>query len=905
MWRDPVWRRYLHFWRHDVRRDVADELRFHIEERAEELMSQGMNAQDARAQASEDFGDVSSARERLEAIDRRIESRRGRYQRLEAALQDARYAWRGLRRSPAFTVTVVVTIALGIGAAVSMYGLMRRLLLDPPPQVVAPARVTRLFVSYPPMLGRPERTSDRWSYPDYTLFAEHARTAGLAATLDRSLPIGEGRDARVVRTSLVSAGFWRTLGVKPALGRFFTDEESHPVTGARRVVLGHAYWRRQYDGARDVIGRTLRVKGQSYEIVGVTPRGFRGVQLADVELWLPLYAQGDGEESPVSWHTFAGSGIISLVGRLAPDATPQQLSAELTRLKANQLEEIARPRPGRSVPRGVRVSAAPITGALNNEMKRMPEARVSVWLAWVGGILLLIACANVAGLLLLRAMQRRREIAIRTALGESRSRLAGQLVTESAVVASLGGAGALLFVAYGGGMLQRVILPAMAWEPAAALDRSMVLAMVAAVVSATLLAGLAPLVHTLRDPTGGLRDGAPASSRRSSLHATLLVTQAALTVVLLIGAGLFVRSLHNLRSLDLGIDTDNVLSAEVDFAGTGRTQTDVIAFYERALERVRALPGVEGAALSVSIPLRSARGSGFYLPGRDSVIGMPGRGLPLANYVSPGFFRTTGTRIVAGRDFTEAERQSPEYLVIVNEAIAKLYWPGQNAVGQCVQQRPGGPCGRVVGVSEDARTFRMVGEEHRLYFYRPLDPNDSDERALLVRVPPAAVATMTGTVRRAIQSLESGLPYVDVNTLQSTLDPQIRPWRLGATIFTAFGALAMLLAAIGLGSAVAFAVTQRTREIGVRLAIGAGQERVVRMVLGDALRVASVGALIGIAVALAAAPVIAELLFQVSARDTATYIVVAAAVLVLGVLATLAPALRAARIEPVVALRGD
>jgi ABC-type antimicrobial peptide transport system permease subunit len=199
----------------------------------------------------------------------------------------------------------------------------------------------------------------------------------------------------------------------------------------------------------------------------------------------------------------------------------------------------------------------------------------------------------------------------------------------------------------------------------------------------------------------------------------------------------------------------------------------------------------------------------------------------------------------------------------------------------------------------------MVGEEHRLYFYRPLDPNDSDERALLVRVPPAAVATMTGTVRRAIQSLESGLPYVDVNTLQSTLDPQIRPWRLGATIFTAFGALAMLLAAIGLGSAVAFAVTQRTREIGVRLAIGAGQERVVRMVLGDALRVASVGALIGIAVALAAAPVIAELLFQVSARDTATYIVVAAAVLVLGVLATLAPALRAARIEPVVALRGD
>ncbi len=900
-----MWRRYLRFWRSQVDADVDDELRFHFETRVEDLLRSGLSADAARAQALAEFGDVRATRAGLAAIDRRVEARRARHLWWDAARQDLRFVLRQLRRSPGTTLTLTLTIALGIGAAVSMYGVMRLLLVAPPPHVAEPERLVRLFRAYTPIVGQPGRVTDRWAYPDYRDFAQHSTAlAAVTAVRELDVVVGSGAQARRVRGAAVSAGFATTLGVRPALGRFFTGDEADPVSGARRIVLGHAFWRRAYDGDPAVVGRSLRVKGQPYEIIGVAPRGFRGVGLSDIDVWLPLFVVDDGEASPSRWYRFGGSGVIAIIGRLRAMATAAKAGAEATQLVRAALDERFRSRPGRPVPI-VTVTAGSIVGAVDSGMQMMPEARVSVWLVAVGVVLLLVACANVAGLLLLRALRRRRELAVRAALGQSRARLVWQLLLESAVVAMAGGVAALGVVVFGGGWLHRLMLPAMAWEPASAIDGPMATATLIAVLATAAIAGLAPLLHARHDPIAGLREGPQhGTARRSVLHTSLLLSQAALSVVLLVGAGLFARSLHALRDTHLGLDPDRVLAVTMDFSGTGRTTREILPIYERALERVRTLPGVQQAALAVSIPLRSARGAGLYLPGHDSVLTLPGQGSPLDNYVSPGFFATTGTRIVAGRDFTPAERTSTT-VVIVNETMARYYWPGRSAIGQCVQRAPGGPCGAVVGVVEDARLFNMVHEERSLFFYRPLDPADPDDRALLVRVAPTAVAPMQITIRRALQEIEPDLEYADISTLQSTLDPQMRPWRLGASVFGAFALLAVVLAAVGLFAAVAFAVTQRTKEIGVRLAIGARSSTILRLVVWDGVMIGLGGAALGSVVAFVTSRFLRSLLYGVSPHDVTVFAAVAVGMPAVAVVASLVPAWRAMRIDPVIALRAD
>jgi predicted permease len=536
-------------------------------------------------------------------------------------------------------------------------------------------------------------------------------------------------------------------------------------------------------------------------------------------------------------------------------------------------------------------------------MRVIAEARVAVWLVGVAVALLGVACANVASLLLLRALRRRREIAVRLALGMSLRRLATQLFMESGMLAALGGLAAVVVAVWGGAWMNRVLLPTLAWAPAATVDVSMLALIAACVVGTAFLAGLAPILQAPADPLGGLQEGAArTTARRGRLHRTLLVAQTALSVVLLTGAGLFLRSLHNIRSLDLGLDPDNVLVATVDFTGT-RTGREAAAFYERALERVQALPGVERASLATSIPLRSARAGSLRPAGRAERLTAPGGDVTYVNYVTPGFFATAGTRVVEGRDFLPHERNDAA-VVVVNEATARAGWPGRSPVGECVEVEGGGPCATVVGVVENARRF-FLREPAALLFYRPL-PRDADDggRALFVRVARGDRGVGVAATR-AIQALEPGLPFVHVQTLGDALDPQIRPWRLGASVFTAFGALAVLLAALGLYSALSYAVMQRTREIGVRVAVGARPSDVVQLVVGDGLRLALAGVLVGTTINLAAGRWIASLLFEVSPRDPAVFGAVGASLLAVALLAALVPSRRATRVDPVVALRSD
>jgi len=422
-------------------------------------------------------------------------------------------------------------------------------------------------------------------------------------------------------------------------------------------------------------------------------------------------------------------------------------------------------------------------------------------------------------------------------------------------------------------------------------------------IGTALVAGLIPLLQIRGTITAGLRAGAQyGSARRSWMHRGLLVAQTALSVVLLVGAGLFLRSLHRISSLDLGMDVRNVLAVNVDFTATGRSGRDRIVFFERALERVRALPGVQAASVSIQAPLKGARGGSFRLPGAERMVAAPSGAVPFGNDVSDGFFEATGMRIVRGRGFTSADRTGPP-VIVVNEALATLAWAGQSPIGECVYaDSPKDACTTVVGVVANARTF-FLREEDRPWLYSPLAFDDVDTRVLLVRVPAGRSDRMTGTVRRAVQELEPDVPYVDVSVLGDVLDPQMRPWRLGATLFTAFGVLAALLAALGLYAAVAYAVTQRTREIGVRLAIGARAASVVRLIVGDGLRIAVVGVALGVGMALVGSRWLADLLFETSPRDPMVVAVVAGGLIVLAVLASLAPAQRAAGVNPAVALR--
>src|SRR5688500_17526026 len=759
----PRWRRYLRFWRTDVAGDIDDELRFHLESRASDFRPRGASADEARRLAAEEFGDEKATRERLREIGERREARRARMAWWDATRSDLRYALRGLRMNPLLSATIVVTIAIGIGATTAMYGVMRRLMLAPPPHVAAPEALGKLY--FRREINDSARIESVFSFPFYVQLRGELRTlAGVATYQSQQVVIGTGRDAQMMRTTMTSGDFWPTLGVRPLAGRFFTEEEAHPVTGARVAVLGHGFWRRRFGGERSAIGQTLIVKGLPYRIIGVAPRGFRGVELGQTDVWLPFFAYEDGKR-PVDWHTYVSSYFLSYVVRLRPGVSRAQAEADMSAMYLAWSEDLGRKeRRGRPRFPLTTVRLGDVTGALGGDMTRLPEATVSVWLVGVAALLLTIACANVAGLLLLRALRRRRELAVRLALGMSRRRLAGLLFVECGVLVVLGAIASIVVIVWGGAWVDRVLLSNMAIE-GSGFDWRMLGVAVACTVGSALLAGLIPLMQVGETITVGLREGGRyGSARRSLMHRGLLVGQTALSVLLLVGAGLFLRSLNRITSLDLGLDPRNALAVSVDFTGTGRSGTDRVAFFERALERVRALPAVEAGSVAQSAPLKGARGASFTLPGATGPVSSPNGGLPMGNQVSDGFFEATGMRIIRGRGFTSSDRTGPP-VMIVNEALAALAWPGRSGIGECVYSDAAKDiCTTIVGIVATARSFQ-IREEQRPWIYAPLAPDKVDSRVLLIRVPPGSADRMTGTIRRTIQELEPNVPYVDVGVL--------------------------------------------------------------------------------------------------------------------------------------------
>lgn len=812
---------------------------------------------------------------------------------MDAVIQDLRYAIRTLAKSPGFTLAAVLCFALGIGANATMFRVVDTLMFKPPAGVRDPGRVARLyFTQTANVFGRFTQAST--SYPNFTDLRDGVRAfAGLAAMWTRETAVGRGAAASQVRASLVSASYFSMLGVTPALGRFFGAEEDRP--GAAPVaVLGYTYWRRHYAGETAALGHSLLIGKALYTVIGVAPPGFAGIDLQGVDLWLPVAAAGRDLMADDAL-TNRGDTWIELLARLKPGATSAQAAFEATMVyRHGDAAQIWKDS-------AAAVELGPIQAARGPGVST--GARVSVWLAVVSALVLLIACANVANLLLARALRRRREVALRLALGAGRWRLARQFLLESLGVALMGAAAAMLVAVWTGPLMRRLVLPAGVVPEAVLGARLLAFTALVAVVAGT-VSGVAPALQASRPDLAraikaGEREG---TYQRSRIRGGLLVGQTSLTLVLLVGTGLFVRSLRNVLGVDIGVEARRVTLADVNVFNLGYTRAQIGDLFERFLARARSLPGVADAALSTSGPFGWQFGSSIRVPGVDT-IPIPPSGGPYVNGVTPDYFTTLGTRILRGRGFTEADRAGAAPVVVVGETLARLLWPRGDALGKCVILRAHAGCAEVVGVAADQIRYEPT-EGAKLQYYVPLDQQQNVHRSLWVRTrgDPHLVA---GELRRALSGVAPDLPYVRVRPLEDLVQPQYRPWRLGATAFGLFGGLALLLAALGLYGVLAYTVARRTQELGVRIALGATSWNVSRLVVRQGLGVAALGVGLGTVLALAGGRALASLLYGVRPADPLVLALSAAVLLAAAALATWWPARRATKVDPVVALRTE
>ena len=820
---------------------------------------------------------------------------------MDALLKDIRHALRALARNPGMAAVAVICLALGIGANATMFGVVDALMFRPPAHVSNPDGVVRIDFAYPGQGGGEVSRTPRTGYGTYEALRDHTPAlADVAAYWPTETSIGRGDNARTVNVVLVTASFFRTLGTQPALGRFFAPDEER-AEGSKTIVLGYELWKGRFDGDRGVLGRTVDVSGQPYTVIGVAPPEFTGIDLKRVDAWLPIgaattmFAPNALEHGPSFW--------LSTLARLRKGIEPAVAAAQAT-------SAFVAENPKYPLIKGARVEFAPL--AVGRGPNVGADTKVSLWLGLVSLLVLLVACANVANLLLARAMARSREVAVRLSLGAGRWRIARQLLTESMLLAVIGAAAALVLTVWTASFVRGVLIPDVPLLGHAVSLRVLAFAGVVA-VGTGVVCGLAPAIVIARSDLNAVLKGvARGRSGRFLVQRALVGGQVALTVLLLAGAGLFVQSLRNIRAKDLGMDFTHVLYATIDFSTAGIATADANALYEQMAQRVRQLPGVRAAAVSNGEAFRSGWATWIFVPGVPaSMTPKQGDIAPMGRAVSAGYFTATGTHIVAGRSFTAAEHQSGAHVVVISESLARKYWPHGSPIGACVHidDAKSEACVTVVGVVANSPFYRVTSDPADQVFV-PIESHDAsgpqgtriDVMEIRTNGDPAA---MIPTIRRAIWSVDANAPFPVLQPLRDIIDPQYRPWQLGADMFGAFGLLALLLAAVGLYGVLAYAVVQQTRELGIRAALGAQRGTLVRMVVANGLTTALVGALIGVVAALGAGRFIASLLYHVSAHDPTSLAVAAVSLVVVAGFASYLPARRAARVDPMEALRAE
>ena len=817
---------------------------------------------------------------------------------LNERARDVRYGARSLLHAPGFTITVVLSLALGIGANTAIFSILHALVLQSLP-VSDPHRlvvVTKNQVSLP--------------YPLFQRFRERSQT--LSGVLSfRTAPMRLTLDSMTERITgaLVSGTYFDVLGVRPALGETITEaDDATAGSGGSRgpvAVLSYGAWMRRFGGQSSVVGSRILLNGQPFTVIGVAGRGFSGTEVGEsADVYVPMMMQGVILPSLSRALTQARSNWIRIIGRLRPGADVRQAEAELaTILQAYNQNILQDPDVAKFGPAfrqnllDQRITLLP--GHAGISPLRQEYSRPLWVLMTVMALVLLIACANVANLLLNRAAARRREIAIKLGLGAARGRLVSQLLTESLLLAVAG--------ALAGLMLARVLRDALltylppAQSVTASLNLDVLVFTLVVAGGAALLFGLAPALQSTKiDVVPALKgEEIPAGSVRSFVRKGLVVSQMSLSLLLLIAAGLFLRSLGNLLSVDTGFARDNILVASVD-AGSDRQ----MQFYPQLLEEVRLLPGVVAAGLADAPPLGTHTDWNIFVPGYVRTSNEP-RQSSSVGFISPGYFATMEIPVVAGRDFDDGDVSAKRNVMVVNETLARHYFADENPVGRRVGLAEGVYNYEIVAVVKDGK-YTGLREDPLQMVYVPYRPGPWASSHMVVHLRTRSdLPALAAALRQTVRTLDATAPVFDVHTVRDDIERSLLRERLVGTVTSLFGALALVLAGIGLYGTFSYTVARRTREFGIRMAIGARAGSIVRLVLGEAVWLLATGLALGLCASWALGRIVSSLLFVIQPSDPVS-VAIAAAVLTTAALAAAAiPARRASRVDPMIALRSQ
>jgi macrolide transport system ATP-binding/permease protein len=872
------------FRRRRLEHDLDEELRSHLEMATEINLNKGMSPEDARCEAVRSFGGIEQTKELYR-------DRRG-LPFLETAFQDLRFGLRMLRRDPGFSILAILCLTLGIGANAAVFSWIEGILFRPYPAVSHQERLLALTGT-----ARSEAGNTGLSWPDFidlrrncTLFDSFFVSKITGTTLS----IGDR--AERATGSIVSDNYFDALGVHPILGRGFEPGEdsgrnAHPVT-----IISYQLWKGRFNGDPQIIGKTQRLDGVLHTIVGVAPEGFYGTFVGwAMQFWVPASMEEVFEDGGYKLED-RGARWIESFARLKPGVTIEQAQYEVSSVAMRLEADYPATNRGRSI----KLWALWQT-PFNNASTLLPT--LEIMLAVVVFVLL-IACANVGNLLLVRSFARRHEMTVRLAIGAGRGRIVKQLFTEALILSAFGAAGGLL-VAHWCRHALVLLFPArggVAMHLPGEIDWRVLLLSAGVCLLATLLLGLVPAMQTSKiDLAGALKAdsaGVVGSRGRAWVRSGLVVVQVSLSFVLLVGAGLLIQSLQKIRTSSPGFSTHGVMFTGVGLVSAGYDAQRAQNFQDQLLDRVKAMPGVESVVFSRMTPL--SYGSFSSTPIAVDGYDVPPEERPSVEYneVGPDYFATMGIPLVSGREFTRADDERGALVAIVNETMAAQFWRGRNPIGERVQVKDRWM--QVVGVAKDSK-YRSVRETAKPFFYVPLRQNFSVSAALFIRTPlPETVAV---TLAREVHALDPSLAPYELITLQEQLDRSTSPQLVAVTLVSVLGALALLLAVIGLYGVMSYAVSQSTRELGLRMALGADASNLVQLVLSRGLALTAGGALLGAAVALALTRLLGNLLYHVSPRDPLVFGAAFAVMTIAALAACFVPAWRATRTDPAEALR--
>ena len=821
---------------------------------------------------------------------------------LEGVAQDARHTIRSLRASPLFSAAVVLTFALGIGANAAMFSLVDRLFFRPPAFLVDPASTNRVYLYRTSRGEEAERSGQYQRYADLARWSSSFSEA--AAVAIKQLPVGDGEATRDLPVGVVTASFFDFFNAPPAIGRYFGPSEDTPPIGSAVAVLTDAAWKNMYGARRDVIGETLRIGPTLYTIIGVAPPGFVGLWAQQSPIaFVPVSAVGPTVSGRSWWNSYGHYMGVSMIVRRKTGVTVAAATADLTSaLRRSFQAELAVN--GRDVSKELaelrpRAIVAPILEERGPE--RSSTSRVATWLVAVSLIILVIACANVANLELVRTIHRQREIAVRLALGVGRSRLAAQLVVETALLAIAGGNVGLFVATWGSSVLRSAFLHGSPAGVPVVTDARTLLFAAVVTIAVGLIASAVPAIQASRGDLSDVLKSAPRDGAHhpARVRSALLVAQGTLSVALLAGSGLFVRSLWNVQHVRLGYDVAPVLVVDVHLRGVPLDSTHRTLLNANLLDAAKTTPGVERAALMKDVPFEGESAWPLFVTGIDSTDRL---GQFDVNPVSPEYFATIGTRLLRGRPIESTDVAQAPRVMVVGASMAEVLWPGLDPIGRCVKiGADTAPCTYVVGVAETVHAHTLDDGPAYFMYYVPLAQSTPNGAGLYVRS--SVGSQLAESLRRRLQLEMPGVSYVAVRPLARTIDAETQSWRSGATVFTAFGLLALVLAALGLYSVIAYGVTRRTQELGVRMALGARPGQIVRLVVGEGVRLGAASVALGLLVSLAAGRWLAPLLFKESAHDPYVLGAVTGILVVVSVLASSIPAWRASRLDPRTALQ--